>query len=152
MAAVDELSLEIPDGSVFGLLGPNGAGKTTVFKCLLGLGGPASGDIHYDGQPLAPETFENIAYVPERSVLYEWMTRRRARRDESARVCEVRSRSRASELLRQFNIDPRKRARALSKGMRTAVMVALAFARNARHSRFSTSRRADSIRSISATS
>ena len=39
--------------------------------------------------------------------------------------------ARAFELLEQFNVDPRKRARALSKGMRTAVMVALAFARNA---------------------
>jgi ABC-2 type transport system ATP-binding protein len=130
VAAVDGLSLQIPDGCVFGLLGPNGAGKTTVFKCLLGLGRPASGDVHYDGQPLAPETFQNIAYVPERSVLYEWMT--------VAEHVEMNRRAfakfdpdRASELLRQFNIDPSKRSRGLSKGMRTAVMVALAFARNA---------------------
>src|SRR5579862_6527991 len=73
-AAVDNLSLEIPAGTVYGLLGPNGAGKTTTFKCMLGLAHPTSGTILYDGKPLAPATFEQLAYVPERSVLYEWMT------------------------------------------------------------------------------
>src|SRR5581483_10333395 len=103
----------------------------TVFKCVLGLSRPSEGEVLYDGDPFTPQTFQDIAYVPERSVLYEWMSvaehvemnRRAFARFEPAR---------ALELLRQFNIDPRKRARALSKGMRTAVMVALAFARNAR--------------------
>jgi ABC-2 type transport system ATP-binding protein len=130
MAAVDDFSLEVPAGSVYGLLGPNGAGKTTTFKCMLGLVRPSSGEVLYDGKPLVPQTFERIAYVPERSVLYDWMTvaehlemdRRAFSRFDPAR---------ARELLAQFSIDERKRARALSKGMRTAVMVALAFARNA---------------------
>ncbi|HTU82365.1 MAG TPA: ABC transporter ATP-binding protein [Candidatus Acidoferrales bacterium] len=129
-AAVDDLSLEIPAGSVFGLLGPNGAGKTTTFKCMLGLARSDGGAILYDGKPLVPATFERIAYVPERSVLYDWMT--------VAEHVEMIRRAfasfvpaRALELLAQFNVDPRKRARALSKGMRTAVMVAIAFARNA---------------------
>ncbi|HKU81804.1 MAG TPA: ABC transporter ATP-binding protein [Candidatus Tumulicola sp.] len=130
LAAVDDVSLEIPAGSVFGLLGPNGAGKTTAFKCMLGLARASGGDVLYDGRPLAPQTFQEIAYVPERSVLYEWMT--------AAQHVEMNRRAfakfepdRAFELLRQFNVDPRKKTRTLSKGMRTAVMVALAFARNA---------------------
>jgi ABC-2 type transport system ATP-binding protein len=130
LAAVDDFSLEVPAGSVYGLLGPNGAGKTTTFKCMLGLVRPTSGEILYNGKPLVPETLARIAYVPERSVLYEWMTvaehlemTRRAFSDFDP--------ARARELLAQFNIDERKRARTLSKGMRTAVMVALAFARNA---------------------
>jgi ABC-2 type transport system ATP-binding protein len=112
------------------VLGPNGAGKTTMFKCLLGLAYPTSGTILYGGKPLDPATFERIAYVPERSVLYDWMT--------VAEHVEMTRRAfasfdpkRAQELLTTFNIDPRKRARVLSKGMKTAVMVALAFARNA---------------------
>ena len=129
-AAVDGLTLDIPGASVFGLLGPNGAGKTTTFKCMLGLARPTSGAILYDGKALVPEMFERIAYVPERSVLYDWMTvaehvemnKRAYARFEPAR---------AMELLASFNVDPRKKARALSKGMRTAVMVAVAFARNA---------------------
>ncbi|HEY2474261.1 MAG TPA: ABC transporter ATP-binding protein [Candidatus Cybelea sp.] len=129
-AAVDGLSLEVPSASVFGLLGPNGAGKTTTFKCMLGLARAASGEVRYDGKPLVPETFERIAYVPERSVLYDWLSvdehvelnRRAFKRFDPVR---------ARELLSQFGVDHRKRAYALSKGMRTAVMVACAFARNA---------------------
>lgn len=128
--AVDDLSVTIPDGTVFGLLGPNGAGKTTTFKCMLGLAHPSSGGVQYDGKPLAPETFERIAYVPEKSVLYEWMTvaehvemQRRAYRSFSVKQ--------AQDLLAQFSIDLRKKTRALSKGMRTATQVALAVARQA---------------------
>ena len=130
LAAVDGFSLEIPAGSVFGLLGPNGAGKTTVFKCMLGLARPTSGLVLYDGKLLAPETLESIAYVPERSVLYEWMTV--AEHVEMNRLTyKTFDPGRAFELLAKFNVEPQKRSRALSKGMKTAVMVALAFARNA---------------------
>jgi len=129
-AAVDDFSLEIPTGSVFGLLGPNGAGKTTTFKCMLGLARCDSGTILYDGQPLVPETFERIAYVPERSVLYEWMTVAE-HVEMNRRAFKAFDPARAGELLAAFNIDVRKKARTLSKGMRTAVMVANAFARNA---------------------
>lgn len=128
--AVDGISLEVPTGSVFGLLGPNGAGKTTTFKCMLGLARPSTGTIAYDGAPLEPATFTRIAYVPERSVLYEWMTV--AEHVEATRRAFPRFElARARELLATFSVDPRKRIRTLSKGMRTAVTIALAFARNA---------------------
>jgi ABC-2 type transport system ATP-binding protein len=129
VAAVDGFSLEIQASSVFGLLGPNGAGKTTAFKCMLGLARPTSGEILYDGRPLQPATFERISYVPERSVLYEWMTVNE-HVEMNRRAFSSFDAGRARELLAQFNIDTRKRARVLSKGMKTAVMVALAFARN----------------------
>jgi ABC-2 type transport system ATP-binding protein len=130
VAAVDDLTLEVPDSTVFGLLGPNGAGKTTTFKCMLGLARATAGDVRYDGQALRPESFERIAYVPERSTLYDnftvnehiEMTRRAFRAFEPTR---------ARTLLEQFGVDSRKRVRALSKGMKTAVMVALAFSRQA---------------------
>lgn len=128
--AVDGLSVEIPEGCVFGLLGPNGAGKSTTFKCMLDLARPTSGRILFNGHALEPAMFERIAYVPEKSVLYEWMT--------VAQHVEMMRRSfarfdvkRTMDLLAQFNIDPRKRARALSKGMKTATMVALAIGREA---------------------
>jgi ABC-2 type transport system ATP-binding protein len=130
IAAVDGLSLEIPTATVFGLLGPNGAGKTTTFKCLLGLARPTSGTILYDGSPLVPATLERIAYVAERSVLYDWITV-----DEhvemNRRAFRAFAPARAYELLETFNVDRRRRVRFLSKGMKTAVMVALAFAQNA---------------------
>jgi ABC-2 type transport system ATP-binding protein len=128
--AVDGFSLEIPGASVFGLLGPNGAGKTTTFKCMLGLARPTDGVVLYDGKPLTPESFERIAYVPERSVLYDWMTVQE-HVEMNHRAFRAFDPARAFELLQAFNVDRRKRARALSKGMRTAVMVALSFAQNA---------------------
>lgn len=127
-AAVDDLTLEIPQGTVFGLLGPNGAGKTTTFKCMLGLARADSGEVHYKGTPIVSQTFEHIAYVPERSVLYEWMTVAE-HVEMTRRAFASFSAQRANELLGQFQVDPRKRVRTLSKGMRTATMVALAIAR-----------------------
>jgi ABC-2 type transport system ATP-binding protein len=129
-AAVDGFSLSIPDGSVFGLLGPNGAGKSTTFKCMLGLVRSTGGTVLFDGKPLVPDTFNHIAYVPERSVLYESMTVA-DHIEMTRRAFRAFEPQRANELLAQFGVDPRKRGRALSKGMRTAVMVAIAFSRNA---------------------
>jgi ABC-2 type transport system ATP-binding protein len=124
--AVNDLTLQIPKGSVCGLLGPNGAGKTTTFKCILGLARASRGTVRFDGAPLAAETFERLAYVPEKSMLYEWMT--------GAEHLEVVRRSythydapRAAELMKLFGLDERKKVRSFSKGQRTALMLVLAF-------------------------
>ena len=125
--AVNNFSADIEAGTVFGLLGPNGAGKTTTFKCLLGLARPSSGVILFDGAPLTPPVFERLAYVPEKSVLYDWMTigeHLEMQRRAFARFNALR----AKELLTLFDLDPKKRVRKLSKGMRTAVALCLAFA------------------------
>jgi ABC-2 type transport system ATP-binding protein len=124
--AVDDVTIEIPSGSVFGLLGPNGAGKTTTFKCALGLAQPTSGIVTFEGKALTPQTFEQLAYVPERSVLYEWMSVRE-HLEMQARAFTRFNTKRANELLELFQLDPRKRVRNMSKGMRTALSVVLAF-------------------------
>ena len=128
-AAVDNFSADIEAGTVFGLLGPNGAGKTTTFKCMLGLAKATAGEVLFEGQPLTPPLFERLAYVPEKSVLYDWMTigehlemqRRAFERFDSAR---------ANELLALFNLTPKKKVKSLSKGMRTATALCMAFANN----------------------
>ena len=129
--ALDALTLEVPAGSVFGLLGPNGAGKTTAFKCMLGLVRPDSGETRFDGNALAPAILERIAYVPERSVLYDGMTV--AEHIEMQRRAYAKfDAERARELIAGFGIsDLRRKAGKLSKGMQTAVSVALAFSRSA---------------------
>ena len=126
ITAVDDVSFTVPEGSIFGLLGTNGAGKTTTFKCMLGLARPNSGSVTFGGKGLSPEMFQHIAYVPERSALYEWMT--------GAQHLEFYRRSyknydpaRASKLTELFHIDLRKKVRALSKGQQTALAVILAF-------------------------
>jgi ABC-2 type transport system ATP-binding protein len=125
--AVDNVSIEIPEGSVFGLLGPNGAGKTTTFKCMLGLAQASSGEVRFDGKPLEPRTFERLAYVPERSALYEWMSAAE-HLEMQKRAFKTYNGKRADELMQLFALDPRKRVRNMSKGMRTALAVVLAFA------------------------
>jgi ABC-2 type transport system ATP-binding protein len=125
-AAVDDVTIEIPSGSVFGLLGPNGAGKTTTFKCALGLAQATSGRVTFEGKALTPQSFENLAYVPERSVLYEWMSARE-HLEMQRRAFSRFDAKRANELLELFQLDARKRVRNMSKGMRTALSVVLAF-------------------------
>jgi len=125
--AVDDFSVEIPSGSVFGLLGPNGAGKTTTFKCLLGLARPSAGECRFDGKLLEPSFFQRIAYVPERSVLYEWM-RASDHLEMQRRAFSRYDAARATELMMLFSLDPRKRVSAMSKGMRTALSLVMAFA------------------------
>jgi ABC-2 type transport system ATP-binding protein len=124
--AVDALSLEVESGSVCGLLGPNGAGKSTTFKCLLGLIHPTSGAIAVSGSPVTPKTFETLAYVPEKTTLYEWMTVKE--HFELCRRTYARfDQARATELGALFKLDSRKKIKRLSKGQQTAVAIALAF-------------------------
>jgi ABC-2 type transport system ATP-binding protein len=73
--ALNDVSLEIMTGEVFGIIGPNGAGKTTLLGCLLGFLRPDSGTVTIDG--LAPDDLEVrrvTGYLPERLVLDRWMT------------------------------------------------------------------------------
>jgi ABC-2 type transport system ATP-binding protein len=125
--AVDDATLEIPEGSVYGLLGRNGAGKTTTFKCMLGFAQPDAGEIRFDGAPLAPQTFERIGYAPERPGIYTWLTV--AQHLEIARRTQPRYDAKfASELLGTFRLDGRKKAGKLSKGQQTALALIVAIA------------------------
>lgn len=67
LVAVNDMSLEVPRGAIFGLLGPNGAGKTTTFRLLLGLQRPTAGGAEVFGQPCgtnAVEVRRMIGYLP----------------------------------------------------------------------------------------
>lgn len=68
--AVDHLSLEIPEGSMFGMLGANGAGKTTTFRMILGLLEPSSGNVSWKGKNINYSTSSQIGYLPEERGLY----------------------------------------------------------------------------------
>ena len=71
--ALDELSLTIPEGRIFGLLGPNGAGKTTLIRILTHITMPDSGRVLFHGHPLEAKDVENIGYLPEERGLYKKM-------------------------------------------------------------------------------
>ena len=76
-AAVDGLTLSVPQGCFFGFLGPNGAGKTTTIKMLMGLAPPTSGSIELLGLPMPERALEikkQIGLVPDESLLFDHLT------------------------------------------------------------------------------
>ncbi len=71
--ALDHVSLEIPEGGIFGLLGPNGAGKTTLIRIINRITIPNGGDVLFKGQPITQADVEKIGYMPEERGLYRKM-------------------------------------------------------------------------------
>ncbi|HET9742593.1 MAG TPA: ATP-binding cassette domain-containing protein [Terriglobales bacterium] len=71
--AVNDLSLSIEQGSIFGLLGPNGAGKTSTIRMMIGITVPDSGQVRMFGEPFRRQHLKRIGYLPETSGLYKKM-------------------------------------------------------------------------------
>jgi len=71
--AVDDLSLVIEAGRIYGLLGPNGAGKTSTIRMMIGITMPDSGEIRLFGEPFQREHLQRIGYLPEERGLYRKM-------------------------------------------------------------------------------
>ena len=71
--ALDEVSIEVGRGRIFGLLGPNGAGKTTLIRIINHISAPDSGSVSFNGHPLSWADVSNIGYLPEERGLYKKM-------------------------------------------------------------------------------
>ena len=126
--AVDDLSLEVPAGSVFGLLGPNGAGKTTTLRMIMDILGPDRGEVRLFGRPRRADDGARIGYLPEERGLY-----RKMRVDEQlAFLGELhglgrgRARSLARDWLTRVGLAERAKAKVetLSKGMQQKLQLA----------------------------
>jgi ABC-2 type transport system ATP-binding protein len=72
--AVDDVSLAVPPGVIFGLLGPNGAGKTTTIRMIMDIIAPDSGEVRFFGHRRADEDLRRVGYLPEERGLYRKMT------------------------------------------------------------------------------
>jgi ABC-2 type transport system ATP-binding protein len=126
--AVDDLTLRVPRGSVFGLLGANGAGKTSTIKALLGFRKPNGGNARILDRDIIRDRIEinaRIAYVSETNTLYLGMT--------IPQICAFyQATSRrwnqglVDRYIQLFHLPPKARVRALSKGMRTQLALSLA--------------------------
>jgi ABC-2 type transport system ATP-binding protein len=120
--AVDNLSLSISNGEIFGLLGPNGSGKTTFTKLLLGLLFPTAGEVRVlGGSPGSPAAKSRTGYLPEESSLHGFMNA-----DETMHfhgrlygLDKAAIRARSQELLAELDLlaARRRRVREYSKGM-----------------------------------
>lgn len=71
--ALDDVSVSVPAGKIYGLLGPNGAGKTTLIRIINHITAPDSGSVIFDGHPLTQADVVNIGYLPEERGLYKKM-------------------------------------------------------------------------------
>lgn len=120
--AVEDLTLTVQRGEVFGFLGPNGAGKTTAMKMLLGLVRPTAGEARILGRPVTDvRVREHIGFLPEQFRFHEWM-----RADEFldfhgrlAGLSSAERRRRIPEVLELVGLAARRhdRLRGFSKGM-----------------------------------
>ena len=71
--ALENVSIEVPRGRIFGLLGPNGAGKTTLIRIINHITLPDTGEVWFDGKSLSQEDVAQIGYLPEERGLYRKM-------------------------------------------------------------------------------
>lgn len=71
--ALDNVSLDVPEGKIYGLLGPNGAGKTTMIRIINRITIPNFGEVLFNGRPITQRDVEKIGYLPEERGLYRKM-------------------------------------------------------------------------------
>lgn len=123
--ALDCVTFDIPESSIFGLLGPNGAGKTTLIRIINQITAADSGNILYRGEPLNRNHISNIGYLPEERGLYKKMKviDQIVYFAQLKDVPKTESRDRAEAWLKRFELyDWRhKKVEELSKGMQQKV-------------------------------
>ncbi len=73
VTAVNSLTLDVPEGAIYGLIGPNGSGKTTTMRMIMNIFYPDSGDIRLFGREITGSVFDNVTYLPEERGLYKKM-------------------------------------------------------------------------------
>lgn len=119
--ALNEVSISVPKGSIFGLLGPNGAGKTTFIRIINQITMPDEGEVHFDGRKLMPEDVHHIGYLPEERGLYKRMKVG----EQALYLAQLKgmskndARKKLKEWFEKFDIGPwwNKKVEELSKGM-----------------------------------
>ena len=129
--AVEDLSLEVHRGEIFGFLGPNGAGKTTTIKMLMGLIFPTSGRAHLLGRPIGDvQAKQRTGFLPETPYFYDYLTAEELL-DLCGALCGMAHedrRRRAGELLERVGLSGahNRALRKFSKGMLQRVGIAQA--------------------------
>ncbi len=120
VAALDGLTVDVPEGAIYALLGPNGAGKTTLLKTLLNIWRPDSGRasvLGIDSRRIGPRELQQIGYVSEGQQLPDWM-----RVGEFLRYCSrfysTWDDKTAADLLAMLRLPVDRKLRDLSRGMR----------------------------------
>ena len=127
--ALDELTLTVPSGSVYGLVGPNGSGKSTIIRHITGIYRPDGGEILIDGEPVYenPAVKARIAYIPD-DVFYFNNASMKDMAKFYQGIYPNFSTERFEALLTVFPLDPKRRIRRFSKGMQKQAAFVLCMA------------------------
>ena len=116
--ALDDMSMTVPTGAVYGLVGPNGAGKSTIIRHLTGIYRQDAGEITIDGAHVFenPEVKSRIAYIPD-DIFYYANASIREMMDFYRSIYPHFDAERFKKLADVFGLDPKRQMRRLSKGM-----------------------------------
>ena len=127
--ALDNLTLTVPSGSVYGLVGPNGSGKSTIIRHITGIYRPNGGEVLIDGQPVYenPAVKGRIAYIPD-DVFYFNNASMKDMAKFYAGIYPNFSMDRFHALLEIFPLDPKRQIRRFSKGMQKQAAFVLCLA------------------------
>ena len=127
--ALDDLTMTVPDGAVYGLVGPNGAGKSTVIRHITGIFRPDSGTVTVGGAPVYenPAVKAGISYIPD-DVFYFPSASLTDMARFYAKTYKSFDRKLYEELRQSFNLDPKSQLRRFSKGMQKQAAFLLAIA------------------------
>lgn len=125
---VENVSLKLDKGDIYGFIGPNGAGKSTTIRTIMGLINKTSGEIYFDGQKLDsddPKTIERIGYLPSEINLYDDMTIKEIF-NYHASFYKKDVKAKRKELVKLLKIDESKKIEDLSLGNLKKVGIVLA--------------------------
>lgn len=123
--ALNQVSINVPNGEIFGLLGPNGAGKTTLIRIINQITAPDSGQVFFNDRPLTSDDVYKIGYLPEERGLYKKMKVG----EQAVYLAKLKGLSRADAMhklkywFEKFEIQPwwNKKVEELSKGMQQKI-------------------------------
>jgi ABC-2 type transport system ATP-binding protein len=102
--AVNDLSLSVPTGSVYGFIGPNGSGKTTTLRMIMNIILPDSGNVLIYGSPLTSSLCDNIGYMPEERGLYKRMKARELLLFFGNLMCENNTKAKVDDWLERLDL------------------------------------------------
>lgn len=128
--AVNDVSITLSSGRIYGLIGPNGSGKSTILKMMAGLLFPTSGFVKADEKPVMRDMVRQTAYLTELDMFYPHFTVKDMVNFYESQFPDFQT-EQAYKLLNEMQLDPEKKIKKLSKGNRGRLKIVLALVRRA---------------------
>lgn len=126
--ALDNVSLQLETGKIYGLLGPNGSGKSTTLKMITGLAYPSRGQITVLGKPVTRKTCTQVAYLTELDMFYDSFTVDHMIAFHQSQFPDF-NLAKAQQLVQEMNLSGNNKIKHLSKGNRGRLKLVLTLSR-----------------------